>query len=581
MPLRLPFRTLGLVMALALPAPAAAQQVFADLVLVGGKVFLADRAGTTTSALAVRDGRVLLAGTDAQVRALAGPATRVVELRGRLVTPGFNDAHLHLPSGGGFLQSVNLLDTRSPAEVERRVAEAAARSAPGEWIIGRGRDQTRWTGAALGPGGSPTRDVLDRAAPRNPVVLSRVDGHTSWVNSLALAAAGIDRGTPDPQGGKIVRDPATGEATGILQEDAARDLVVNQVPPPTAAQIRRGLRSAMELAARVGVTSAASDITPIVAGSGSNDSPALPAAFRVLQEMERADSLTIRLSLWFPLDRALIEAYRRLGVTAGFGSEWLRLGMLKGYTDGSLGSRSAYLLEPYSDAAHTRGLPQYRQGQLDSLVAEADAAGLQVLLHGIGDAAVRQALDAFEAAARANGPRERRHRVEHAQVVDAADLPRFRALGVIASMQPTHATSDMRWAEARLGHARAVEGAYAWRALLDAGATVVFGTDFPVEPMAPVEGIYSAVTRQSREEPGTPPGGWLPEQRVSRAEAIRLYTATPAFAEWEEDRKGTLQAGMLADLVVWSADLLTIPEVEILSARPDLTIVGGRVVFSR
>jgi predicted amidohydrolase YtcJ len=407
--------------------------------------------------------------------------------------------------------------------------------------------------------------VLDRAAPRNPVLLSRVDGHTSWANSAALRLAGVDRGTASPAGGEVVRD-ASGEATGILKE-SAETLVGRVVPAPTTAQVRRGVRAALELAARTGVTSV--------------QTSAEGADVQVYKELRDRDSLSVRVYAWHPLDMRVIQALRGLGITAGFGDEWLRVGMVKGYTDGTLGSRTASMLEPFSDDAHTRGLPQYTEAGLDSLVDAADAAGLQVILHAIGDAANRQALDAFEHAARANPAHERRHRVEHAQVLDRADIPRFRQLGVIASMQPTHATSDMRWAETRIGRERAAEGAYAWRSLLDAGATVIFGTDFPVEPMPPVEGIYSAVTRQSREAPGTPPGGWMPEQRLTRQEAIRLYTAAPAYGEWQEKVKGTLRPGMLADLVVWDRDLLTVPDAEILKAAPVMTIVGGRVVYQR
>jgi hypothetical protein len=258
----------------------------------------------------------------------------------------------------------------------------------------------------------------------------------------------------------------------------------------------------------------------------------------------------------------------------------VRLGLVKGYTDGSLGSRSAYMLQPYSDAPNTRGLPQHSDAGLDSLVDAADAAGLQVILHAIGDAANRQALNAFEHAERVNPAHERRHRIEHAQVIAPEDIPRFRQLGVIASMQPTHATSDMRWAEQRIGPER-IKGAYAWRTMLNAGATVVFGTDFPVEPIRPVEGVYSAVTRQSRDEPGTPPGGWMPEERLTREEAIRLYTATPAFGEWQERVKGTLRPGMYADFVEWSADLLTVPPAQMLTAEPLMTVVGGRVVYEK
>jgi len=546
-------------------APRADASTAAEMVLVNGRIFLADSASTVVQALAVRDGRVLAAGRDEEVRRLVGSGTEVVDLQGRLVTPGFNDAHIHFGAGGLGLLNVSLLGATSLAEIERRVAAAAAQAQPGEWILGRGWDQTRLPSSELGPGGWPTREVLDRAAPSNPVLLTRVDGHTSWANTAALRIAGIDRGTPNPSGGEVVRD-AQGEATGILKE-SAEGLVARHVPAPTLAQTRRGILAALELAARTGVTSVQTDASQL--------------DVQVYQELAAADSLTVRVYGWFPLEMRVIQALRARGVAAHTGDEWVRLGMVKGYTDGTLGSRTAYMLEPFSDDHSTHGLPQYGEAQLDSLITAADAAGLQVILHAIGDAANRQALDAFERAAAANGPRPRRHRIEHAQVLDRADIPRFRQLGVIASMQPTHATSDMRWAETRIGAERAQEGAYAWRSLLDAGAVVVFGTDFPVEPMPPVEGIYSAVTRQSREEPGVPPGGWLPEQRLTREEAIRLYTATAAYGEWEEARKGTLRPGMLADFVVWDRDLLTISEAEILQAAPVLTVVGGRAVYRR
>jgi predicted amidohydrolase YtcJ len=536
-----------------------------DMVLYNARVFLADSANTVVQAMAVRDGRVVAVGTNDEIRRMADDRTLQLDLEGRLVTPGFNDAHIHFGSGGQGLLNVSLLGTTSLAEIERRVAAAAAQAQPGEWILGRGWDQTRLPASELGPGGWPTKEVLDRAAPNNPVLLSRVDGHTSWANSAAMRIAGIDRNTQNPAGGEVVRD-ARGQATGIFKE-SAEGLVGRHVPAPTAAQTRRGIRAALDLAARTGVTSVQTDASQM--------------DVQVYRELADADSLSVRVYAWFPLEMRVIQALRERGVQAHTGDEWVRMGMVKGYTDGTLGSRTAYMLEPFSDDHSTHGLAQYTEAQLDSLVTAADAAGLQVILHAIGDAANRQALDAFERAAAANGPRERRHRIEHAQVLDRADIPRFRRLGVIASMQPTHATSDMRWAETRIGRERAVEGAYVWRSLLDAGAVVVFGTDFPVEPMPPVEGIYSAVTRQSREEPGVPPGGWLPEQRLTRAEAIRLYTAASAYGEWEETRKGTLRPGMLADFVVWDRDLLTVPDVEILQAEPVLTVVGGRIVYRR
>jgi predicted amidohydrolase YtcJ len=548
------------------PSSAEPRVQQADMILVGGRVFVADSANTMAQAVALRGGNVLAVGTDAQIRALAGPGTRTVNLEGRLVTPGFNDAHIHFGAGGQNLLQVSLLGATSLAEIERRVAAAAAQAAPGEWILGRGWDQTRLPASELGPGGWPTNAALDRAAPGNPVMLTRVDGHTTWANSAALRIAGINDNTANPAGGEIVRDPRTRRATGILKE-SAEGLLLPSIPEPTEAQERRGIRAALDLAARTGVTSVQSDVTP--------------SHVAIYQQLRDADSLTVRVYGWLPLQREMIDTLRARGITAPTGDDWVRLGMVKGYTDGTLGSRTAYMQEPFADDHSVHGLPQYTDAQLDSLVTAADAAGLQVILHAIGDAANHQALNAFQNAARANPAHPRRHRIEHAQVLDRADIPRFRELGVIASMQPTHATSDMRWAETRIGHDRAVEGAYAWRTLLDAGATVIFGTDFPVEPLPPVEGIYSAVTRQSREEPGVPPGGWLPAQRLTRAEAIRLYTSASAFGEWQEDRKGTLRPGMLGDLVVWDRDLLTVPEAEILKAEPVLTVVGGRVVYER
>ena len=549
----------------AAPPAARTSATPADMVLRNGKIFVGDSAGTIVEAMAVRGGRVVYAGPRAGLDSLVGPHTAQTDLEGRLVTPGFNDAHIHFAAGGASLLAVDLGGTRSLAEIERRVAAAAARAQPGEWVTGRGWDHTRLPASELGPGGWPTNEILNRAAPRNPVLLSRVDGHTSWANREALRIAGVTRATRAPAGGEIVRT-AAGEPTGILKE-SAEGLVARVVPDPTPAQVRRGIRAAMELAARTGVTSVQSDVSA--------------ADVEVYRALAAADSLTVRVYGWFPLTERSIRDLQARGVTAPTGDEWVRLGMVKGYTDGTLGSRTAAMLEPFADDHSTRGLPQYTEAQLDSLVAAADRAGLQVILHAIGDAANRQALDAFERVQRRNPPRARRHRIEHAQVLDRRDIPRFRRLGVIASMQPTHATSDMRWAETRIGRERAVEGAYAWRTLLDSGAVVIFGTDFAVEPMAPVEGIYSAVTRQSREEPGVPPGGWIPEQRLTRPEAIRLYTAASAYGEWEEARKGTLRPGMLADFVVWSADLLTIPEAEILKAEPTLTVVGGRTVYRR
>ncbi|TMA21154.1 MAG: amidohydrolase [Deltaproteobacteria bacterium] len=533
----------------------------ADLLLRGGPIFLADSAGTTHRALAVRLARVV--ALDADAEALVGPRTRVVDLRGRLATPGMNDAHCHLGAGGLGLLEVDLRGSTSLAEIERRVAEGAKSAAPGEWITGRGWDQTRLPSRELGPGGWPTKETLDRAGGDHPVYLRRVDGHTGWASSRALQIAGVDARTQDPSGGRIVRD-ARGEPTGILEERAT-ELVAAKVPPPSPDKRRRGILAALRLAARTGVTSV------------QTDAPA--EDFAVYTDLRREERLTLRVYGWVELTEEEIGRFKGLGEEAPFGDYWLRRGLLKAYADGTLGSRTAWMLEPYADDSRTRGIRRIPVPELEALVLAADRAGLQVAVHAIGDAANREVLDAFEKAARATDRRGARHRIEHAQVLAPSDIARFAELGVVASMQPTHATSDLRWAEDRIGPKRAAAGAYAWRKLLEAGARIAFGTDFAVEPLAPIEGLYSAVTRQSREAPFGPAGGWIPSEKLTLADAIRLYTTGSAYAEFQENDKGTLEVGKLADLVVWDRDLFKTPEAKLLDAKPVLTVVGGRVVF--
>lgn len=537
----------------------------ADLVLRGGRVFVADEDHTVVEAVASAGDRIVASGTSEAVSTSICAGTRVIELEGRLVTPGMNDAHLHLGPGGLTLLQVPLVGTTSAGEVEALVREAASRAGPGEWIQGRGWDHTLWPPEDLGPDGWPTIETLDRASPDNPVVLRRVDGHSAWMNSAAIEAAGLGPHTPDPVGGQFRRDPETGQLTGIIHETPARAIVMAHAPDPSISQIREGVRRALDLARRVGVTSV--------------QTQARVADIDYYRELERSGELTLRIYAWRPLTRDTLEEHRRRGVAQASGSEWLRIGAMKAYADGSLGSRTATMLQPYADEPGNRGIEVTPADSLRRLMLAADSAGLQLFIHAIGDSANRLVLDILEEIGQTGPARPRRHRIEHAQILDAEDIPRFAELGVVASMQPTHATTDMRWAEERIGPRRAAEGAYAWRKLLESGASVAFGTDWAVEPLAPVQGLYSAVTRQSREEPGLPEGGWLPEERLTIEEAIRLYTAVPAYAEFEEHRKGTLREGMLADMVVWDRDLLAVPAVDLLDARPLFTIVGGRVVY--
>jgi len=526
----------------------------ADLVLRGGRVF-AGRGLPWGTAIAVAGERVLAIGSDPEIARLVTPRTRIVELRGRLVVPGFNDAHVHLLDGGFGLLSVALRDARDEQDFARRVGAHARTLAPGTWILNGNWDHEAWPGKAL-----PTRASIDPVTPDHPVFVNRLDGHMALANTLALRLAGITRDTRDPEGGTIVRD-ASGEPTGILK-DNAMDLVWIRVPEPSREMNRRAARAALQEAARLGVTS--------LQDNSSID--ALPT----YQDLREAGDLTARLNVWRPI--GALDALRSVGIRSGLGDDWIRVGALKILSDGSMGAGTAAFFEPYADDPATTGLLLYPVLELDRLILEADAAGFQLAVHAIGDRANRLVLEAFEKATRSNGPRERRFRIEHAQVVAAPDLERFKALGVIASIQPSHCIDDMRWAEKRIGRERC-RGAYRFRSFLDAGIPAAFGTDWYVEPLDPRIGLYAALTREFSE--GGPAGGWFPEERLDLEQAIDLYTRGSAHAEFTEKVKGTLEPGRLADLVVFHRDLFALPPREILTTPVDLTVVGGRVVFER
>jgi hypothetical protein len=477
---------------------------------------------------------------------------------------------------------VNLVGARTLAEAKARVAARVRELPAGAWVTGRGWDHTLWGGAW------PTKKDLDEVAPDNPVILQRVDGHVSWANTLALRKGNVTRETRDPQGGEILRD-AQGEPTGILKETAG-GLVMGVVPAPTRAEMTQALDRALAEARRYGLTSVS-----------ANDVPSFDAT-PLYRELLKAGKLTVRVAEWQQFERTVEELKRERAEFESHGDDPLRLRLtaLKGYVDGTLGSRTAAMLAPFADDPHNSGIPRMPPEQLTRMIVERDAAGFQVALHCIGDRANRMALDGFQAAlgARNKPPAGAdaaaragvigdyplspagapRHRVEHAQVVSPLDFARFRDLGVIASMQPSHAISDKRWAQDRLGEYR-VLGAYSWHSFMAHGVRVPFGTDWPVEPISPYLGLYAAVTRQSTE--GDPAGGWWPEERLSMADAIRNYTAEGAYATFEEREKGQVAAGMLADLVVHSKDLLTIAPGEILQTEADITVFNGRVVYER
>jgi predicted amidohydrolase YtcJ len=511
------------------------------------------------SALAVRGDRVLLAGSDAEVTRLAGPATEIIDLHGAFVMPGFNDAHVHLAAAGALALSCDLRGAASLGEMLARVQRAAARAAPGAWIRGGGWDHTLWKPAQL-----PSRADLDRVTGDHPALLERVDGHIGVANTAALRSWGIDRASADLPGGKLDRD-AAGEPTGILR-DTTMEKYAARIPPLSHAERRRALELATADAVRQGVTS-------VQDYSSWED-------FHVYEEMEREDKLPLRVSEWLTFDDPPAVVMRERA-SHPHDDLLLHTGMLKGFMDGSLGSRTAALNEPYSDDPQNRGLPRYDQARLDRMTVERARLGFQIGFHAIGDRAVSMALHAFAAAEAALPAAQRaqlRFRIEHDQVIAPADLGRQAALHVIASMQPSHVLSDMRWAAQRLGPVRA-RYSYAWKSMLDHGIALAFGTDYPVEPVGPLRGLYAAVTRLPESAAAAAAQPYFPEERLNIAQALYAYTQGSAYAEGMERVKGRLVAGQLADFVVLDRDLLRAAPQEILSARVLRTVVGGRTVY--
>jgi len=519
-------------------------------------------------AVAVIGSRIVDVGGDDEIRKWVGAGTRVVDLDGRLVLPGFNDAHVHFYQGGRSLASVQLRSARGPEEFRERIAAFAAQLPAGRWILNGEWDHENWSPARL-----PTRQLIDGVTAGHPVFVSRLDGHMGLANTLALKLAGIDRRTPDPPGGVIVRDEQ-GEPTGILK-DAALDLIEKLIPEPGRDEIADAIRAAMRYAAANGVTSVqemASSSDASFAGQKLRQD-----VFAVYEDLLHNGELTVRISVHRPL--ALWEQLAMLGISAPFGDEKLQIGGLKGYADGSLGSSTALLFHPYLDAPRTSGLfveDMIPLSRAQERINGADAAGLQVAIHAIGDRANKTVLDLYEEAERRNGPRDRRFRIEHAQHLRREDIPRFAALGVIASMQPIHLVDDGRWAEKRVGP-EVIKGTYAFRSLLDSGAMLAFGSDWPVAPMIPLRGIAAAVTRQTAD--GKHPNGWIPEQKIGVEDAVRAFTMGSAYASFDEKMKGSIEPGKLADMVVISADILSIPPEEIASTHVVMTVFDGRVIY--
>jgi len=522
------------------------------LILYGGDVHTMDPSQPHATAVAVAGDTIVAVGDDATVRALARPATRTIDLAGKSVTPGLVDAHCHLYGLGVDLENVSIRQLDSEAATVARIAEAAKQRPATEWLIGRGWDQNRWPGQQF-----PTKASLDAAVSDRPVLLRRVDGHAFWVNSKALAAAHITADTKDPPGGKIVRD-ADGSPTGVLIDNAT-DLVDTVVPTPSPAVRERRIRAAAQLAIAAGIT-------------GVHEMGIEDATAEVYRKLASTNELPLRVYAFLLGDPGKLD---RVRVSPAPATGWFTMRGVKFFIDGALGSRGARLYEEYDDDKGNLGLWVTEPEKLSAAVDAAVSGGWQVAIHAIGDAGVGSVLDAYLAAQAKHGG-DRRLRVEHLQVIAPQDIPRLVETQAIASMQPTHATSDMPWAEQRIGPER-IKGAYAWRTVLDKGVPLAFGSDFPVEEVSPILGLYAAVTRQ--DAAGNPPGGWYPGQKLTLDEAIAAFTRGAAYAEFAENVRGMVAPGRIADLTVFDRALTA--DKALLDTHAMLTIVGGRIVFDR
>ena len=529
----------------------------ADLIITNAKIWTVDRARPQAEALAVVRDRIVAVGSVSDVDMWHGPQTRVIDAQGKLLLPGFNDAHVHLVDGGDHLQAVQLKDAASAEEFARRIEQRAQATPKGEWITGGDWDETKWS-----PPNLPTKELIDPVTPNTPVWVNRYDGHESLANSVTLRLANVTAKTPDPPGGQIVRD-AQGNPTGVLR-DAAQALVDKVMPPMSHEHRMRAIHRAMDHAASVGVTSV-QIMNPDY------------EEVKAYAELEEQGELTLRIYV-APLETQWKDQ-AKLGIRHGFGTPYLRMGAVKGYADGSLGSETAYFFDPFTDAPHTHGLlsdEMHPPSAMRQRLQGADAAGLQICVHAIGDHAISMMLDIYEQIQKANGKKDRRWRIEHAQHMAAKDFDRFARLGVIASVQPYQAIDDGRWAEMRIGPER-IKLTYAFRTFLDHGVKLAFGTDWSVAPLNPMLTIYAAVTRATLD--GKNPGGWMPEQKLTVPEAVEAYTVGSAYAEFQEKEKGSITPGKLADFVVLSDDIFHIPLESIKNVKVEATFVGGKVVY--
>ncbi len=554
--MRVPIVLLFLVAACA-PTPEPAEVVF-----VNGRFITLDEATPEVEAIAVRNERIVAVGTREEIDKHRGDGTEVVDLEGLTVVPGLIDAHEHFPAIGKRVQQVFLDETKSAAEALEIVKRELEKLAPGEWLVGQGWHTVAWNGSDY-----PGKEELTRISPDNPVYLVGMASHAAWVNAKALELAGITKDTPDPPGGQILKRSDTGEPTGILLEEAL-DLVSRLLPPETRESRKTDIRRSIETALRFGLT-------------GMHDAGSNTETVGLFKELLAEGAFPFRLYVMLdvPDAGAVLDSYLEHPPEIDLGNHRLTIRCFKAYADGALGARGASLLEPYSDKADTTGLIQNSEDELTRLIEKAGQKGYQVAIHAIGDRGNRATLNAVERAQKTLPGKDLRVRIEHAQILSPEDIPRFGSLAVIASMQPIHATMDMGFAETRVGPER-IKGGYVWQSLLSSGARVAAGSDTPSFPVVynnPLWGIHALVTRQDAE--GKPEGGWYPAQKVSRLDALKMYTQNPAYAAFEENLKGSISKGKLADLTVLSKDILKIPEAEIRDTEVVMTVIGGRVVY--
>lgn len=549
-------RISSLLLAFILPLQSAAQSVAADLVVTNARIYTVDGARPLADAMAIRGGRIVFVGSAMGASALVGPSTQRVDLGGRTVIPGMTDAHAHVSGLGESLRAVDLVGTRSYDEVIARVVERARSTPKGDWVVGRGWDQNDWGDTRF-----PTHDALSKALPDHPVYLTRVDGHAGLANARAMQLAGISKATKDPAGGALERD-GSGAPSGVFV-DNAEGLIVRVIPPNSRAQDKAAIQAAIKEMHRWGMT-------------GVHDAGASAQTLELYEELGREGGLDIRLYAMISDHAPTIDTWLARGPANGLfdGRLWIR--SIKLYQDGALGSRGAALLEPYADDAKTNGLLVSAPAHIREIAGRALQAGFQVNTHAIGDRGNRLVLDAYEAALKARPTADHRFRIEHAQILHADDIPRFAELGVIPSMQASHQTSDMYWAGTRLGETR-LRGAYAWRSLLESGVVIPNGSDFPVELVNPLISFKAAISRQDAQQ--WPAGGWYPEQRMTRDEALKSMTLWPAWAAFQESDLGSLSPGKYADFVVLDQDVMRIPDAMILQTKVLSTWVGGRRVY--